>query len=90
MTASQLNSMTIAELIALNTKIVAIVKEKQRMNNRTASFEFMPGHLVNYTSNKFGGRVSGKVLEVKRTKILVEIGQGGRVLVPASMLRHGA
>lgn len=89
MTTSQLNSMTIAELIALNKKIVAIVKEKQRMDNRTASFEFMPGHLVNYTSNKFGGRESGKVLEVKRTKVLVETGRG-RFLVPASMLRHGA
>ena len=90
MTASQLNAMSIAELISLNTKIVAIVKEKQRMNNRTASFEFMPGHLVNYTSNKFGGRESGKVLEVKRTKVLVEVAGRGRVLVPASMLRHGA
>ena len=90
MNATQLNAMSIAELISLNTKIVAIVKEKQRMNNRTASFEFMPGHLVNYTSNKFGGRESGKVLEVKRTKVLVEVAGRGRVLVPASMLRHGA
>ena len=90
MTTAQLNALSIAELIALNSKIVAIVKEKQRMNNRTASFEFMPGHLVNYTSNKFGGRESGKVLEVKRTKVLVEVAGRGRVLVPASMLRHGA
>ena len=90
MNATQLNAMSIAELISLNTKIVAIVKEKQRMNNRTASFEFMPGHLVNYTSSKFGGRESGKVLEVKRTKVLVEVAGRGRVLVPASMLRHGA
>jgi hypothetical protein len=90
MNTAQLNALSIAELIALNTKIVAIVKEKQRMNNRTASFEFMPGHLVNYTSNKFGGRESGKVLEVKRTKVLVEVAGRGRVLVPASMLRHGA
>jgi hypothetical protein len=90
MNTAQLNALSISELIALNTKIVAIVKEKQRMNNRTASFEFMPGHLVNYTSNKFGGRESGKVLEVKRTKVLVEVAGRGRVLVPASMLRHGA
>lgn len=90
MNTAQLNALSIAELIALNSKIVAIVKEKQRMNNRTASFEFMPGHLVNYTSNKFGGRESGKVLEVKRTKVLVEVAGRGRVLVPASMLRHGA
>ena len=90
MNTAQLNALSIAELIALNSKIVAIVKDKQRMNNRTASFEFMPGHLVNYTSNKFGGRESGKVLEVKRTKVLVEVAGRGRVLVPASMLRHGA
>lgn len=90
MNTAQLNALSIAELIALNSKIVAIVKEKQRMNNRTASFEFMPGHLVNYTSSKFGGRESGKVLEVKRTKVLVEVAGRGRVLVPASMLRHGA
>lgn len=90
LTVTQLNSMTIADLLKLNGQIVAIVKEKQRMNNRTASFEFMPGHLVNYTSNKFGGRESGKVLEVKRTKVLVEVAGRGRVLVPASMLRHGA
>lgn len=89
LTVTQLNSMDIADLIKLNSQIVAIVKEKQRMNNRTASFNFMPGDKVHYVSTKFGGRESGKVLEVKRTKVLVEVARG-RVLVPASMLKIGA
>lgn len=84
-----LASMPVEDLLAINKNVVAIIKEKQRMNNRTASFNFMPGDKVNYTSTKFGGRESGKVLEVKRTKVLVEVARG-RVLVPASMLRMGA
>lgn len=89
LTATQLNSMTIADLIKLNKQVVAIVKEKQRMNNRTASFSFMPGDAVNFTS-KFGARIDAKVLQVKRTKVLVEIGRGGQYLVPASMLSMSA
>ena len=86
MTASQLNALSVAELLALNKKIVAIVKEKQRMDNRTASFNFMAGDAVSYMSGKFGTRVNGKVVEVKRTKVVVETDRG-RFLVPASMLK---
>ena len=89
MNAAQLNAMSIQELILLNKKIVAIVKEKQRMDNRTSIFNFMPGDKVNYTSGKFGTRESGVVREVKRTKVVVE-GARGRFLVPASMLKMGA
>lgn len=89
LTVTQLNSMTIADLLKLNKQVVAIVKEKQRMDNRTASFNFMPGDKVNYTSGKFGTRESGVVREVKRTKVVVE-GARGRFLVPASMLKMGA
>ena len=89
MNAAQLNAMSIADLIKLNKQVVAIVKEKQRMNNRTASFSFMPGDAVNFTS-KYGARIDAKVLQVKRTKVLVEIGRGGQYLVPASMLSMSA
>jgi hypothetical protein len=86
LTVTQMNSMSIADLLKLNKQVVAIVKEKQRMDNRTASFSFMPGDAVTYMSGKFGVRVTAKVVQVKRTKVVVEIGQGGRYLVPASML----
>ena len=89
MTASELNAMSVAELLVLNKKIVAIIKEKQRMDNRTATFDFNAGDTVNYMSGKFGTREVGKVIEVKRTKVVVE-GTRGRFLVPASMLRKGA
>jgi len=83
LTVTQLNSMTIQDLLKLNKQVVAIVKEKQRMDNRTASFSFMPGDTVKYTG-RFGP-TQGSVLEVKRTKVLVQ-SQVGRFLVPASML----
>jgi hypothetical protein len=89
LTATQMNAMTIEDLVKLNRQIVAVVKEKQRMNNHTAIFNFMPGDTVTYTSGKFGNRVTGKVREVKRTKVVVE-STLGRYLVPASMLRKGA
>jgi len=89
LTATQMNAMTIEDLLKLNRQIVTVVKEKQRMNNRTATFDFMPGDTVTYTSSKFGNRVTGKVREVKRTKVVVE-STSGRYLVPASMLRKGA
>jgi hypothetical protein len=85
LTVTQMNSMTIQDLVKLNRQIVAVVKEKQRMDNRTATFNFMPGDAVSYTSGKFGNRVTGKVREVKRTKVVVE-SNIGRYLVPASML----
>ena len=90
LTVTQMNSMSIADHLKLNKQVVAIVKEKQRMDNRTSAFNFMPGDVVNYMSGKFGVRVTAKVLQVKRTKVLVEVGQGGRYLVPASMLKAGA
>ncbi len=85
MNATQLNSMSVKDLLALNKMIVAVVKEKQRMDNRTASFNFRAGDSVSYQSSRIGGRVTGKVLEVKRTKVVVET-MGKRYLVPASML----
>lgn len=88
-TQAQLNSMSITDLVALNKRVVATVKAMQKLNNTTASFSFMPGDAVNFTS-KYGARIDAKVLQVKRTKVLVEIGKGGQYLVPASMLRHGA
>jgi hypothetical protein len=71
------------DLLKLNKMVVAVVKEKQRMDNRTSSFNFMPGDAVKY-DGRFG-LTQGKVLEVKRTKVVVE-SMRGRFLVPASML----
>lgn len=85
LTVSQLNAMSIKELIALNKQVVTIVKEKQRMDNRVASVCLMAGDQVTYTSGKFGNKVTGIVREVKRTKVVVE-STLGRYLVPASML----
>lgn len=90
LTVTQLNSMSVQDLIKLNKMVVAVVKEKQRMDNRTSVFNFMPGDAVTYMSGKFGIQVNAKVVQVKRTKVVVEIGQGGRYLVPASMLKKVA
>lgn len=83
LTVNHLNALSVQDLLRLNKLVVSIVKEKQRTDNRTASFSFMPGDAVKYTG-KFGP-TSGKVLEVKRTKVVVESTRG-RYLVPASML----
>lgn len=85
LTVTQLNTMSIQDLLKLNKQVVAIVKEKQRMDNRVASVSLMAGDEVTYTSGKFGTKVSGKVIEVKRTKVVVQ-SNIGRYLVPASML----
>lgn len=85
LTVTQLNTMSVQDLIKLNKQVVAIVKEKQRMDNRVASVCLMAGDAVTYTSGKFGTKVSGKVIEVKRTKVVVQSNLG-RYLVPASML----
>lgn len=85
LTVTQLNMMSIQDLLKLNKQVVAIVKEKQRMDNRVASVSLMAGDEVTYTSGKFGTKVSGKVVEVKRTKVVVQ-SNIGRYLVPASML----
>lgn len=85
LTVTQLNAMSVQDLLKLNKLVVTVVKEKQRMDNRTSAFNFMPGDAVNYTSGKFGTKVSGKVVEVKRTKVVVQSSLG-RYLVPASML----
>jgi hypothetical protein len=86
LTVTQLNTMSVQDLLKLNKTVVAIIKEKQRTDNRTASFNFMPGDRVSYDSNRFGVKVFGTVREVKRTKVLVE-STAGRYLVPASMLK---
>jgi hypothetical protein len=83
LTVNQLNSLSVQDLLRLNKLVVSIVKEKQRMDNRTATFEFNVGDAVKYTG-KFGP-TSGKVVDVKRTKVVVQSNLG-RYLVPASML----
>ncbi len=85
LTVTQLNSMSVQDLLKLNKQVVAIVKEKQRMDNRVASVCLMAGDEVTYTSGKFGTTVKGKIIEVKRTKVVVQ-SNIGRYLVPASML----
>ena len=85
-TVTQLNAMTVQELLKLNKQVVEIVKEKQRMDNRTATFGLVVGDTVSYVSGKFGTRETGKVVEVKRTKVVVD-GTRGRYLVPAAMLK---
>lgn len=85
LTVTQMNAMSTKDLLALNKQIVAIIKEKQRMDNRTATFTVAPGDSVSYMSGKLGRKVTGKVIEVKRTKVVVD-SVVGRYLVPASML----
>lgn len=85
LTVTQMNAMSVQDLIKLNKQLVVIVKEKQRLENRVATVSFMPGDSVNYMSGKFGTRETGKVIQVKRTKVVVESTRG-RFLVPASML----
>jgi hypothetical protein len=86
LTVTQMNAMTMKDLIIMNRQIVAIVKEKQRTQNRCAVFEFNTGDSVKYMSQN-RGPVTGKVLQVKRTKVVVESNLG-RFLVPASMLQR--
>lgn len=86
LTVAQMNAMSVQDLIKLNKQLVVIVKERQRLENRVATVSFMPGDSVKYTG-KFGP-TQGKVLEVKRTKVVVESTRG-RFLVPASMLSKG-
>ena len=85
LTVTQLNVMSIQDLLKLNKQVVAIVKEKQRMDNRVASVCLMAGDEVTYMSGRTGGKVTGKIVEVKRTKVVVQSNLG-RYLVPASML----
>ena len=85
LTVTQLNAMSIQDLLKLNKQVVTIVKEKQRMDNRVASVSLMAGDAVTYMSGRTGGKVSGKVVEVKRTKVVVQSNLG-RFLVPAAML----
>jgi ribosomal protein L35AE/L33A len=81
-----MNSMSVQDLIKLNKQLVTIIKEKQRMDNRVASVCLMAGDEVTYTSGRTGMPVKGKIIEVKRTKVVVQSNLG-RYLVPASMLK---
>ncbi len=87
-TSTELNRMSVVELSRLNKMVVSAIKQKQQMDNRTAIYNFMPGDNVKFTSNRNGSVYTGKVLEVKRTKVVVQTGVGN-YLVPASMLRSG-
>jgi len=86
--ATQLNAMTINDLVRLNKMVVSAIKQKQQMDNRTAIFNFMPGDKVKFTSNRNGMTYRGEVTDVKRTKVAVKT-QMGNYLVPASMLVRG-
>lgn len=85
---TQLNAMTINDLVRLNKMIVGTIKQKQQNDNRTAIFSFMPGDKVKFTSNRNGMTYRGEVTDVKRTKVVVKT-QMGNYLVPASLLVRG-
>jgi ABC-type oligopeptide transport system ATPase subunit len=87
-TTRELDMMSMQELSKLNREVVAMIKHKQSMNNRTAIFSFNRGDLVKFTSNRSGITMRGEVMEVKRTKVTVKTPQGS-YLVPASMLVKG-
>jgi len=87
-TTRELDMMSVQELSKLNRDVVAMIKAKQAMNNRTAIFSFNRGDLVKFTSNRSGITMRGEVMEVKRTKVTVKTPQGS-YLVPASMLVKG-
>jgi hypothetical protein len=87
-TTRELDMMSIQDLAKLNRAVVAMIKSKQSMNNRTAIFSFNRGDLVKFTSNRSGITMRGEVTEVKRTKVAVRTPQG-TYLVPASMLVKG-
>lgn len=88
MNITKLNAMSIEDLMSLNRTVVEVIKSKQKLANRAASFDFRPGDAVSYNSGKFGVRMTGEVVEMKRTKAVVKT-SAGRFLVPASMLRKG-
>lgn len=86
LTVTQLNAMSVQDLIALNRMVVTVVKAKQKAENTVATFSFRVGDKVNY-NGKFGP-TTGTISEVKRTKVVVKTAMGN-YLVPASMLRKG-
>ena len=86
LTVTQLNAMSVQDLLKLNKAVVAIVKEKQRMENRVASVGLMSGDRVSFNSTRYSAKMTGTVREVKRTKVLVDVTGRGQFLVPAAML----
>ncbi len=84
MTNAKLATMTIQELIALNSSVVSMIKAKRTQANSAAVYTFNAGDEVKFTGKR--GTVYGKVVEVKRTKISVNCGVDGRWLVAASLL----
>lgn len=84
MTNAKLATMSIEDLISLNSTVVRMIKAKRSQANASAVYSFNAGDEVKFTGKR--GTVYGKVMEVKRTKISVNCGVDGRWLVAASML----
>ena len=89
LTVTDLNKLSLNDLVKLNKMVVATIKTKQRVDNSTAIYQFSSGDEVKFTASKLGYTITGKVLQVKRTKVVVDCGARGRYLVPASMLSKG-
>lgn len=85
---NQLNAMSVEDLLMLNKQVCTIIKNKQHVKNATSAFAFRAGDTVNYDSSKFGRKMTGTVVQVKRTKVVVKT-TVGEYLVPAAMLRKG-
>lgn len=81
---TKLATMSIEELMALNSSVVSMIKAKRSQANASAVYSFAAGDEVKFTGKR--GTVYGKVMEVKRTKISVNCGVDGRWLVAAAML----
>jgi Cu/Ag efflux protein CusF len=70
-------------------QVVEAIKLKRQYLSRQAVRNFTVGDMVQFTSNKTGGKVNATVKKVNRKYVVVQAHIGGQQWrVPATMLTH--
>ena len=90
MTYSELNSLTIEELRALNTKVVEVIKMKKSEMALDVKEELYIGANVSVNHPKLAGKQL-RVEKINRTKAVLKVLNGiGSYTVPMSMIQVNA
>lgn len=87
MNYSELNSLSIEELLALNSKVIEVIKMKQRVDSLDIKDELRVGMTVSVNHPKLAGKQL-RVDKINRTKAVLTMLNGfTRYTVPMNMIQ---
>lgn len=73
MSLPNINNLTEQQLLELNNRVIARVKELRQQKSRQNKLRLQTGQKVSFDNSRYGVTETGTIIKVKRTRAIVEV-----------------